>query len=30
MTEENRELGLITGGSLTEGLQMKLSPERTI
>ena len=30
MTEENRELGLITGGSLTEGLQMKLSPDRSI
>jgi hypothetical protein len=30
MTEDSRELGLITGGSLTEGLQMKLSPERGI
>ncbi|HEY7535726.1 MAG TPA: ATP-binding protein [Thermodesulfobacteriota bacterium] len=30
MTESGRELGLITGGSLTEGLQMKLNPERGI
>jgi DNA helicase HerA-like ATPase len=30
MTEDTRELGLITGGSLTEGLEMKLSPERSI
>ncbi|HLE24808.1 MAG TPA: ATP-binding protein [Thermodesulfobacteriota bacterium] len=30
MTEDNRELGLITGGSLTEGLQMKLSPDRSV
>jgi hypothetical protein len=30
MAEDRRELGLITGGSLVEGLQMKLSPERSI
>jgi len=30
MTDDCRELGLITGGSLIEGLQMKLSPERSI
>lgn len=30
MASENGELGLVTSGSLVEGLQMKLSPERSI
>ncbi|HSE84502.1 MAG TPA: ATPase, partial [Thermodesulfobacteriota bacterium] len=30
MNEGGKELGLITSGSLVEGLEMKLSPERSI
>lgn len=30
MSDDLKELGIITGGSLVEGLEMKLSPERNI
>ncbi len=30
MTRDAKELGLITSGSLVEGLQMKLGPERSV
>lgn len=30
MTQDAKELGLITSGSLVEGLQMKLGPERSV
>jgi DNA helicase HerA-like ATPase len=30
MAESNKELGLVTSGSLVEGLEMKLGPERSI
>jgi hypothetical protein len=30
MTKDVKELGLITSGSLVEGLQMKLGPERSV